>query len=188
MLKYSSLISVIPVLRRSKIRVNRIVILLGLLLVATSCHTSRNSEKHYQSLGQAWSSKNTLTFEISNVSDFSKQRFDIFILLRNNEFYPFNNIFLIAKIRDSLNVFSVDTLEYLMTNKQGKWLGKGYTSIKESKLIFKENYSFFANSPLIIEIRHALRKLEEEHGMLELPGILDVGVEVVETAGQESNR
>lgn len=172
------------VLRNSKIQIEKTVILLGLLL-ATSCLNPGKSEKRYQSVGKAWSSKNTLTFEISDVSDFRTQRFDIFILLRNNEFYPFNNIFLIAKIRDSLNVFSVDTLEYLMANKQGKWLGKGYTSIKESRLIFKENYSFFANSPLKIEVRHALRKLEEEHGMLELPGILDVGIEVVETTSKK---
>jgi len=65
-----------------------------------------------------------------------------------------------------------------MANADGTWLGKGYGSIKENKLWYKENINFPVTGVYTVRIEHAMRKNGTVDGIVELPGIIDVGVEI----------
>lgn len=73
---------------------------------------------------------------------------------------------------------TIDTLQYEMTDKTGKWLGKGFTDLKENKLFFKENYRFKNKGNYHIKIIHAMRKNKETEGIEELEGISTVGFRI----------
>ena len=62
-----------------------------------------------------------------------------------------------------------------MAMPDGKWLGKGYGSIKENKLWYKENIIFTVKGVYTLQISHAMRKNGKADGIMELEGITDVG-------------
>ena len=53
----------------------------------------------------------------------------MFIHLRNDNNYPFSNIFIIAEWEADAVLQSTDTLEYQMSSPEGKWLGTGFTEV-----------------------------------------------------------
>jgi len=76
-----------------------------------------------------------------------------------------------------------DTLEYRMANPDGSWLGNGIGSVKESKLWYKQNFTFTEQGSYRIRISHALRNNGEVDGVTNLEGITDVGYSI-EKQGQ----
>jgi len=69
--------------------------------------------------------------------DTTKQ-YNLFLNIRDNNNYPFNNLFLIVSLEQPDKITKVDTLEYQMANPDGTLLGDGFTDVKESKLFIKK--------------------------------------------------
>jgi len=103
------------------------------------------------------------------------QAYDIFFLIRNDNDYPYSNLFLIADIEDR-NTKIADTLEYEMADKKGKWLGSGIWDLKESKLIYKSNFIFNDTLTKTFNIQQADRKSGQVTGDALLEGINTVGI------------
>jgi len=112
-------------------------------------------------------------FQLYFKPDMTNQ-YDIFFIVRNDNNYPYSNIFLIASIEDS-NKKIIDTLEYEMADAQGRWLGSGIWDLRESKLIYKRNFQT-DTLPLHITVQQAVRKPGKEIGDEFLPGIKTIGV------------
>ena len=68
-----------------------------------------------------------------------------------------------------------------MAQPDGTWLGKGYGSIKENKLWFKENIVFPSAGVYTLRLSHAMRKNGNVDGVINLEGITDVGFEIVKS-------
>ena len=103
---------------------------------------------------------------------------NVFIRLRNDNTYPFANIFLIASLTAGGELVTQDTLEYAMAAPDGKWLGTGFTEVKESKLWWKEGVVFPAARPLKISISQAVRNNGVAEGVSKLKGIVAVGISI----------
>ncbi len=103
----------------------------------------------------------------------------MFINVRNDETFPYNNLFLIAELNFPDGNTVTDTLEYEMAQPDGTWLGKGYGSLKESKLWYKENIVFPNTGVYTLRVSHAMRKNGSVNGVVNLEGITDVGFEIV---------
>jgi gliding motility-associated lipoprotein GldH len=101
--------------------------------------------------------------------------YDIFFLIRNDNNYPYANLFLIAEI-DNNRKKIIDTLEYAMADEKGNWLGSGIWDLKESKLVYKKNFSFDNDTLVTVKLQQAVRKTGEEKGDIVLPGIKTVGI------------
>ncbi len=108
------------------------------------------------------------------------QKYTLSFLVRNDNEYPYSNLFLIGTISDG-KTSQVDTLEYEMADEQGNWLGTGVGEIKESKLVFKKNYVFKESIPYIISVEQAVRKTGNIEGDKILKGITNVGI-IIEKA------
>lgn len=116
--------------------------------------------------------------EFSFTAEDSLQAHDVFILVRNDDTFPYSNLFLITEMTFPGGVQLKDTLEYSMADPGGKWLGTGVGSIKENKLWYKENIVFPTPGVYTIRIAHAMRQNGEVGGIDRLQGITDVGVEI----------
>ena len=91
----------------------------------------------YQTTAQEGLSTTPVIFELpEQVTDTLIK--NVFIRLRNDNTYQFANIFLIASLTAGGELVTQDTLEYAMAAPDGKWLGTGFTEVKESKLWWKE--------------------------------------------------
>ncbi|HEU4496731.1 MAG TPA: gliding motility lipoprotein GldH [Flavobacterium sp.] len=150
---------------------NSFLFIIGLLALA-SCDEKRVFDQ-YKSFGKSWPKDSIATFEFSN-QDTSKQ-YNLFINLRSNNDYPFNNIFLIVMTEAPNGMTKVDTLEYQMANPDGTLMGEGFSDVKESKLFFKEKYKFDTIGNYKIKIQQAMRQTGKINGVKELAGITEIG-------------
>ena len=110
----------------------------------------------------------------------SENPVNLMIYIRNNKQYPYSNLFLIAKLKTGDSLLLCDTLEYAMADARGKWLGKGFLEVKESKLWWRENYQLPAVENINVQLEHALRSNNSEKGLDNLEGIVGVGFAVEE--------
>lgn len=155
-------------------------IVLCLLMVATFVSCDSNATFHkYEALPQSWDKDRPVQFTVETID--SLERYNMFIHIRNNNSYPYSNLFLITKINFPNGKVIADTLEYEMARPDGSWLGVGFGSVKESKLWWKENIQFFEEGVYTFQIEHAMRNNGEVEGVSKLEGVTDVGVSIEKT-------
>ncbi|CAM4009182.1 gliding motility lipoprotein GldH [Flavobacterium sinopsychrotolerans] len=147
-----------------------------LLLIVTlfiSCDEKRVFDE-YKSVGDAWHKDSIVTFNLPELD--STKRYNLFINLRDNNKYQYNNLFLIVAMELPNGFTKVDTLEYQMANPDGTLLGDGFSDIKESKLYFKENVKF--RGKYKVHIKQAVRETGKIPGVVLLDGITEVGFRI----------
>ena len=144
-------------------------------IVFCSC-TNEIRHSDYKDFSDGWKSSDSATFTFNEIPD---SKGDILINIRNNNNYPFSNIFLISSLLKNGVEITTDTLEYSMADKRGRFLGKGFGNVKESLLIWKEEITFSSESKYSVILKHAMRKNQNEFGMKVLPGIISVGISII---------
>ena len=147
-----------------------------LLLVVTlfiSCDKKRVFDE-YKSVGSAWHKDSIVTFNLPELD--STKRYNLFVNLRANNNYQFNNLFLIVALELPNGFTKVDTLEYQMAETDGTLLGNGFLDLKESKLFYKENVRF--KSKYKVHIKQAVRENGKIPGVTALDGITEVGFRI----------
>ena len=65
-----------------------------------------------------------------------------------------------------------------MADKTGRFLGNGFSEIKENKLYYKENITFPTRGEYTVSITQAMRKNGDINGIQSLNGITDVGFRI----------
>ncbi len=159
-----------------KIKSSILFILIFFSLI--SCDQKRVFDD-YQSVGKSWHKDSIISFDLPQLD--SKKTYNLYVNIRNNNDYPFNNLFLIVSLEQPNKQVKVDTLEYQMTNPDGTLLGEGFTDIKENKLFYKDKVSFTQKGLYKIHIKHALRQTGKIEGVTSLDGISDVGFRIEST-------
>ncbi len=149
------------------------------LVIATlliSCNGAIIKSDYKATTNGSWEKDDVKEFQFSDIDTI--QHYNIFINLRNDETFAFSNIFLIAELEYPDGASVKDTLEYEMTMPDGEWLGKGYGTIKENKLWYKENIILPTQGVYNLKISHAMRKNGKINGIIDLEGITDVGYQI----------
>lgn len=153
---------------------NSFLILFATLLLV-SCDKKRVFDQ-YKTVGDAWQKDSIASFTYNNQD--TTERYDLFLNLRSNNDYPFNNIFLIVSVEAPGGLTKVDTLQYQMAEADGKLMGEGFSDVKESKLFYKEKFKFSAIGDYKIGIQQAVRQSGKVAGEKELKGITEVGFRI----------
>ena len=152
-----------------------LIFFLGVIFLYSCSNNSIYSS--YRDFENGWGLNDTVLFKFSDIPN---NKFDIQFLIRNDNYYEFSNLFLIASLNEDGILIAKDTLEYLMADKQGNLLGTGYGNIRESFLIWINDFDFKNESDYLITLNHAMRKNQEEKGLKILPGIISVGINISE--------
>ena len=143
--------------------------LVAILLV--SCDKKRVFDE-YKSVGKSWNKDSIVSFELPKID--TTKHYNAFLNIRDNDNYPFNNLFVIVSLEQPDGVTKVDTLEYQMADPEGNLLGNGFTDIKESKLVYKKRMGF-KSGVYKVHIRQAARQTGKVSGVQQLEGITEVG-------------
>jgi len=154
-------------------RIKNNALLLLAVLLFFSCDEKRVFDE-YKSVGSAWNKDSIVSFDLPQLD--STKRYDLFVNLRANNNYPFNNLFLIVSLELPNGFTKVDTLEYQMANPDGALLGDGFSDIKESKLYYKEKVKF--RGKYKVHIKQAVRENGKVPGVKALEGITEVGFRI----------
>ncbi|OYQ43753.1 gliding motility lipoprotein GldH [Flavobacterium cyanobacteriorum] len=158
---------------------NSILITVVALFLFCSCDNKRVFDE-YKALNGKWNKDSIVSFETEFKDTASK--YNLFINIRNNNSYPYSNLFLIVQMQQpGTNITKVDTLEYQMAYPDGTLMGEGFTDVKENKLWYKENVSFPKPGKYRFSIQQAMRRTGKVPGVQELEGITDVGLRIEST-------
>lgn len=148
-------------------------ILFAVVLLFLACDKNRVFDE-YKTVGSGWNKDSIVSFDLPALD--STKQYNLFVNLRANDDYKFNNIFLIVAMEQKNGFTKVDTLEYQMANPDGTLLGNGFTDLKESKLFYKEKVRF--KGQFKVYIKQALRENGKVPGVSNLDGITDVGFRI----------
>jgi gliding motility-associated lipoprotein GldH len=146
-----------------------------LLLIFVGCDKNRVFDD-YQSVGENWKKNDTVKFSFKQLD--TQKKYNLFVNIRNNSNYQFNNLFLIVALQEPGGKIKRDTLQYEMAAPDGTLLGEGFSDIKESKLYYKEKFRFSKAGEYKIAIQHAVRQAGKIEGVQELKGVSDVGFRI----------
>jgi len=159
--------------------VSKILLILIMGIVTGSCSKNAVFQEYKNMEDARWNKDSIISFDFEPADTLAKN--NIYINIRNNMDYEFSNLFLIVGIQFPDNYRIVDTLEYEMTDKNGRFLGTGISDIKENKLEYKTNVTFPKGGKYTIDIQQAMRKNQNVEGIINLSGITDVGIEIEKT-------
>jgi gliding motility-associated lipoprotein GldH len=157
-------------------RIKNSALLILVVILFYSCDEKRVFDE-YKSVGSAWHKDSIVTFNLPKLD--STKQYNLFVNLRDNNNYPFNNLFLIVSLENASGLTKVDTLEYQMAMPDGSLLGDGFSDIKESKLFYKDKTNLQGITK--VHIKQAVRENGKIPGVLALEGITEVGFRIEKT-------
>ncbi|MCF6350117.1 MAG: gliding motility lipoprotein GldH [Flavobacteriaceae bacterium] len=152
------------------------IILIVISILFISCTNNTIFTKYKGIENNKWHKDSIISFNYNTTDTISKNI--VYINLRNDKNYAFNNLFLITTVEFPNKTKIIDTLEYEMADVKGHFLGTGFTDLKENKLVYKTNIRFPIVGEYQFSVQHAMRKISEENGIDFLNGITDVGIEI----------
>ena len=163
-------------LKKLKSLFSKFSLFFALIVGVGSCSKGMVFDEFKNMEESEWHKDSILNFTFNSKDTLSKN--NIYINLRNNKDYEFSNLFLIVGIKFPNNYQIVDTLEYEMTNPEGRFLGTGFSDLKENKLEYKTNVNFPIVGDYGFQIQHAMRKSRKVDGIEYLKGVTDVGLRI----------
>ena len=139
---------------------------------------SPSEQTNMKSVDGLWKAKATQEFPF--VIEDSQNEKDLFLVVRNNNDYPYSNIRFIVNLAEGNGKNkTIDTVNYLLAQPNGEWLGSGFGETKEVQFQYKLNHKFPKNGPYKITISQAMRNDN-------LPGIEDIGIKIEQSKVKNS--
>lgn len=147
---------------------NYLIVLASTLLFASCSRNVVYSEYHTFNNNE-WYVKDKAAFDVE-IKD-TQTLNNISLMIRHTDTYPFRNIFLFVTTKYPDGKSLTDTMEVVLANSKGEWLGSGVGDIFDFKVPIKKNVKF----PLAGKYQFIF-----EQGMRvdPLPMIMDFGFEI----------
>ena len=139
------------------------------LLFLMSCENA-SQKVEMKNLKGTWNKKAEQKFDFK-INDAQNSKNIIFVV-RNNNDYPYSNIRFIVNFTEAKTKNKkTETLNYVLAQPNGEWIGKGFGDTKETLFQYKLNYKFPANGDYSIGVIQAMRADN-------LIGIEDLGLKI----------
>ena len=119
-----------------------------------SCNNNIVFEDYSAFKNQTWNADSGAVFNYFITDTICKN--EIVIKVRHTTDYEFQNLFLF------ITAEKTDTLELLLANKEGKWLGKGIGDVREVEFVYRKDKVFAKKREVTFEIEQAMRYGELE--------------------------
>ncbi len=152
-----------------KYRPAALLLWFSLAMVFFACDPGKVADD-YQTIPDAtWAadSAHSFTFNIARTN----QNNNIYFNVRNDRTYEFSNLWLFVTIESPSGVSLTDTVQVMLAEPSGKWLGKGFSGVYDNRLIYRRNVYFPESGKYAIRLKHGMRPEN-------LKGITDIGIRV----------
>ena len=155
-----------------KVNLNYSLLLILISVLFMSCDNNRYYEKNKEISDGLWNNKEIIRFEVP-LTD-TTNLFNFIINIRTKTTYPYSNLFLFMNTVYPDRKASRDTMEILLANSKGKWLGEGSGEIKLNRIMLKKRMRFPQTGLYSFEFQHSMR-------VDVLDGIIDFGIRIEKT-------
>ncbi|MGD0712211.1 MAG: gliding motility lipoprotein GldH [Bacteroidales bacterium] len=146
-----------------------ILLLLVTCIAFYSCDPKRIYDKFKDIKNGTWDRTETIKFEVTIDDTLSYN--NIFINIRNSGSYKFSNLYLFLNTVYPNRKISLDTVDCLLADNKGKWLGKGLGDLKDCKYLLKKGVRFHKKGIYTFEFEQAMR-------VEKLEGIKSIGIRI----------
>lgn len=150
---------------RSKI--SFLILLAGVLL--SSCNKNVLFTEYRKFEKEEWYAKDKAVFEV-DIKDINSLN-NISLMIRHADAYPYSNIFLFLETTYPDGKTVTDTMEVIMANSKGEWMGSGAGDLFDLKAPIKRNVKF----PMVGKYKFSFQQAMRTDP---LPLIMDFGFEV----------
>ena len=151
-------------------KIKKILYLLILTLLLISCGKDVITDESLDVNEKGWNVNEKFNIAV-NITD-TLSSYNFYINLRNTTDYRYSNFFFFINTTFPNGKIARDTLECMLANQEGKWLGKGHGKIKDNRILFKAHILFPLKGIYKFEIEHAMRDLN-------IAGIKNIGLRIV---------
>ena len=153
-------------LKRERV-ISFIIVFIIIAGVFASCNSTSIFNKNVELPSLGWYKNNAVSFNI-NISD-SLTNYNFALNIRNTTNYRYSNLYVFLITEFPNGNISRDTIECILADKEGKWLGKGWGDVKENQISLKSGLRFPLTGNYRFLIQQAMR-------VDTLKGIHDVGL------------
>jgi gliding motility-associated lipoprotein GldH len=151
-------------------KISLIPALILLLLCCLSCDRNRYFDQTLNIQDEGWHKDYTAVFEVEVTDTISL--FDFYINLRNTVDYKYSNFYLFLNTELPDGMTARDTIELILADRSGRWLGKGFGKYRDNQLLVRRGLQFPMAGKYVFEIEHAMRDTL-------LTGIGSAGIRIV---------
>ncbi len=138
------------------------------MLLLTACDPNSVFEKNKEIPGHTWKMKDVIRFKVPVKDTVSSH--SIYINIRNYSKYPYSNIYLFVHVTSPSGNTLTDTVNYILADQRGRWLGRGLGDMYFIRFPYKQNIRFPYPGIYLFNITQGMRT--------NLKGIRDVGIRV----------
>lgn len=157
-------------LRTYKAFGNVVPAMLVMVLLFNSCAPDALYDHTKRIPGSVWKENEAIRFEVP-VSD-TVYLYKFFLNLRHSTDYRYANVFFFINTTFPNGETARDTVECILADKSGKWLGNGITNIRDLQVILRRGLRFPQIGTYTFEFEQAMRETE-------LEGIKDIGLRII---------
>ncbi len=144
-------------------------LLVLLFFTLTSCDSRRVFEENKAITEGKWKAKEKISFTVAIMD--TSLAYNIYLNIRNVKDYPYSNLFLFLDTKFPDGRISRDTLECLLADYDGRWLGSGAGSVKFNQFLLQKSVYFHQKGIYLFKLEQAMR-------VNELIGIQDIGLRI----------
>lgn len=139
------------------------------VLLLSACDSKRIFEENKTLPEDGWAANSPAVFDVDIKDPATPANF--YINVRNADGYPYSNLFVFVKTTFPDGKGSLDTLECILADEKGQWIGKGLGDIYDNQIPFKRNVRFPMAGTYHFEIQQGMRNDV-------VPLIMDVGLRI----------
>ena len=100
-----------------------------------------------------WEDPAVFDFEMNDTSSL----YNILINLRHTTEYPLSNLYMFVHVAGPSGQQMTDTINFLLAEKSGRWIGKGVGHLREIGYLYKKNTMFPIPGEYRITLEQAMR-------------------------------
>ncbi len=141
-----------------------------LLLLAVSCGPKAFFDDNKSFEENVWDAGEIVRFDVKLEDTLSLCKF--YLNVRHSTDYRYANLFLFINTTFPDGREARDTVECILADPSGKWLGKGISNIRDNQVLLRRGIRFPQQGTYIFELEQAMREPE-------LEGIMDIGLRIV---------
>lgn len=126
--------------------------------------------------GEGWHKDTIAQFAIDVDDNVAKH--DVWLMLRNSNEYAYRNLWLFVDIEQPDGKVITDTIECMLANNTGEWIGKGWGSLYSSQFPLLREVQFKEKGTYTFSFKQAMRADD-------IDGMHSIGVKVIRKEGNE---
>jgi gliding motility-associated lipoprotein GldH len=138
-------------------------------LLLFSCKSGTLYDDNKSLPGNVWNAEKILRFEVGLQDTTSICKF--YLNVRHTTNYRYSNLFLFINTTFPDGKEARDTVECILADPSGKWLGKGISNVRDNQILLRRGIRFPMQGTYIFELEQSMRESE-------LQGIMDVGLRI----------